>query len=66
MSQVIGRVTPPKNMVEAARKSLSTEGFDKLMRRLDGRSPTPAELVAAVEEDNGDRHERNAAEQPAQ
>jgi hypothetical protein len=66
VSQMVGRVTPPKDMVEAARGSLSASGFDKLMRRLNGRSPTSAELVAAVEEDNGDRHELNAAEQPAQ
>lgn len=49
-----GRVTPPANMVEAARKSLSPAGFDKLMQRVGTRSPTPAELVAAVEEERND------------
>lgn len=58
----VGRVTPPKDMMGAARKSLSTAGFEELMRRLDGRSPTAAELCAAVDKEraNDDRPELNA------
>lgn len=55
MPLINGRVTPPKDMVEAARKSLSAEGFDKLMAQLPaGQSPTAAQLCAAVEKERDD------------
>lgn len=40
-----GTVTPPADMMEAARLSLSPVGFENLMARTGGRIPTPAELV---------------------
>jgi hypothetical protein len=40
-----GAVTPPTNMMDAARASLSEAGFANLMARTGGRAPTPAELV---------------------
>jgi len=57
----VGKVTPPADMVDAARKSLSAEGFDQLMRRTEGRAPTPAELCAAAdqERENGNRVQRS-------
>lgn len=65
---MVGRVTPPADMVEAARKSLSSAGFEALMRRLheQGRTvPTPRELCAAVNVErygNGDRNELDPEE----
>lgn len=44
-----GRVTPQADMIEAARRDLSPEGFDDLMRETGGRPPTPAELCAKVD-----------------
>lgn len=58
-----GRVTPPADMVEAARKSLSTEGFDNLMRRTEGRPPTPKELCAAVDQER--THDHRATRNPS-
>jgi hypothetical protein len=41
----VGTVTPPADMMEAARLSLTPTGFENLMARTGGRAPTPAELV---------------------
>lgn len=41
----VGTVTPPADMMEAARLSLTPTGFENLMARTGGRIPTPAELV---------------------
>jgi hypothetical protein len=40
-----GTVTPPADMMDAARRSLSPTGFSNLMARTSGLAPTPAELV---------------------
>lgn len=48
---MVGQVTPPPDMIGAARVSLSAQGFDTLMQQLNGRAPTPAELVALVEQE---------------
>lgn len=47
--QFAGSVTPPPDMIDAARKSLDADGFEELMRETAGRAPTPDELVAKVE-----------------
>lgn len=44
-----GTVTPPPDMVAAARASLTQEAFALLMDSIGHRAPTPAELCAAVE-----------------
>lgn len=49
MQHLSGKVTPPSDMIEAARKSLSPEDFEELMKHTGGRPPTPDELCAAVE-----------------
>lgn len=48
---MVGHVTPPADMMAAARRDLSSEGFATLMAQIGGRSPTPAELVALVEQE---------------
>lgn len=47
MSQPIahGTVTPPDDMMAAARASLSEEGFAELMAETGNQPPTPAQLV---------------------
>lgn len=40
-----GTVTPPADMMAAAKASLSEEGFAELMRETRGGIPTPAQLV---------------------
>lgn len=40
-----GTVTPPADMMQAARLSLTPTGFTNLMERTGGKAPTPAELV---------------------
>ena len=56
-----GMVTPPADMIAAARRDLSVEGFEKLMKATGGEPPTPGQLVAAVEEESHDhRPERNS------
>lgn len=45
-----GRVTPPADMIAAARNSLDDDGFVQLMHMTGGTAPTPAQLVALVEE----------------
>lgn len=46
---LVGEVRPPANMVEAARASLTRAGFEELLRTTEGKAPTSAQLVAAVE-----------------
>lgn len=41
----LGQVTPPADMMDAARRSLSVTGFSNLMERTGGRIPTPTEVV---------------------
>ena len=47
--QLVGSVTPPPDMIAAARASLSADAFALLMDSIGHRAPTPAELCAAVE-----------------
>lgn len=47
--KLAGEVTPPADMVEAARLSLSEAGFNDLMNQTGHQAPTPAQLCAAVE-----------------
>jgi hypothetical protein len=44
-----GVVTPPADMIDAARKSLPSDKFDELMRQTGGAAPTPAQLCALVD-----------------
>jgi hypothetical protein len=44
-----GKVTPPADMVEAARHSLSAKGFADLMLETGGCPPTPERLVELTE-----------------
>jgi hypothetical protein len=44
-----GHVRPPADMIAAAERSLSPEGFRDLMNQTGGAPPTPAQLCAAVE-----------------
>lgn len=44
-----GSVTPPDDMMEAARKSLPDAEFQALMRETEGAAPTPAQLCAHVD-----------------
>jgi hypothetical protein len=54
--KIAGMVTPPADMVAAARRDLSADGFAQLMQLTGGNPPTPAQLVTAVEEErNGNR-----------
>jgi hypothetical protein len=53
-----GTVTPPADMVAAAKRDLSPPGFDKLMAATSGAPPTPRQLVAAVEEERNDHRLR--------
>jgi hypothetical protein len=46
---LFGKVTHPKDMMEAARKSLSEQAFKDLMEQTGGRAPTPDELCAMVD-----------------
>ncbi len=41
---LVGRVTPPADMIGAARQSLPAHKFDEMMRLTDGKPPTPAQL----------------------
>lgn len=54
--KVTGVVTPPEDMLDAARKSLSIEGFNNLMRLTAGEAPTPQELCAAVDQERANDH----------
>jgi hypothetical protein len=44
-----GTVTPPADMIDAARKSLPADQFEELMRQTGGTAPTPAQLCALVD-----------------
>lgn len=46
---LVGMVTPPADMTEAARKSLPEQAFNDLMEQTGGRAPTPEELCAMVD-----------------
>lgn len=46
-----GTVTPPPDMIEAARLSLSEAGFNDLMNQTGHEPPTPEQLCAAVEQE---------------
>jgi hypothetical protein len=55
--KLAGMVTPPADMMAAARRDLSPDAFEKLMQATGGAPPTPSQLVAAVEEErHGTRH----------
>ena len=57
---VHGKVTPPADMIGAARRDLTPERFEALMAATGGQPPSPAQLVQAVEEQrHDDRAERN-------
>lgn len=43
-----GTVTPPTDMINAARLSLSDAAFNDLMNQTGNQPPTPAQLCAAV------------------
>jgi hypothetical protein len=45
-----GKVTPPPDMMEAARKSLDPETFEELMRETGGQPPTPDQLCRKADE----------------
>lgn len=47
--QFAGTVTPPPDMIDAARKSLSAKAFEELMAETGGAPPTPDQLCAKVE-----------------
>lgn len=47
--KLAGEVTPPADMVNAARLSLSEAGFNDLMNQTGQVPPTAAQLCAAVE-----------------
>lgn len=47
--QLSGTVTPPPDMMDAARKSLSDQAFADLMEQTGGREPTPDELCKMVD-----------------
>lgn len=46
--QFAGKVTPPPDMIAAARASLSEQAFKDLMDQTGGNPPTPDELCAMV------------------
>lgn len=50
-----GTVKPPANMMEAAQRDLSPEGFERLMKQTEGKPPTADQLVALVEEERNAR-----------
>lgn len=49
IKQFAGTVTPPVDMMDAARKSLSEQAFKDLMEQTGGRAPTADELCAMVD-----------------
>ena len=44
-----GTVTPPADMMDAARKSLSEQAFADLMEQTGGKQPTPEQLCKMVD-----------------
>jgi len=49
--KLAGKVSPPTDMIEAARLSLSEVGFKDLMNQTGNAAPTSAQLCAAVEQE---------------
>jgi len=51
IKQFAGHVRPPKDMMDAARKSLAPypSAFEDLMEQTGGREPTPEELCRMVD-----------------
>ena len=47
--RMAGTVTPPPDMMEAARLSLSEASFNDLMNQTANQAPTPEQLCAAAE-----------------
>lgn len=47
---LVGSVTPPQDMMEAARKSLSPEDFEALMLETGGEPPTAEQLCRKADE----------------
>lgn len=45
----IGKVTPPADLMDAARKSLSESGFAELMALTGGAIPTPRQIAEAAD-----------------
>lgn len=41
---LVGTVTPPPDMMEAAKKSLPEQAFQDLMEQTQGQPPTPEQL----------------------
>ena len=56
--QIAGTVTPPADMLGAARESLSPAAFHALLDTTGGRAPTSAELCAAVEAERARNDQR--------
>lgn len=52
-SPITGTVTPPADLVGAARASLRPETFDALMRDTNG-APTPRDIATAADRERGD------------
>ncbi len=48
--RMFGRVTPPVDLVAAARQSLSVEGFHALMQRTNDQ-PSSADICAAADKE---------------
>jgi hypothetical protein len=49
IKQFAGKVTPPADMIAAAKASLSEKAFADLMEQTGGREPTPDELCKMVD-----------------
>jgi len=47
---LVGKVTPPDDMMEAARNSLDATAFENLMLETQGKPPTPEQLCKKVDE----------------
>jgi hypothetical protein len=45
-----GHVSPPPDMIEAARQSLSPDDFESLMQETGGKAPTPEQLCRKADE----------------
>lgn len=51
----MGTVTPPADMMAAARASLTAEGFAELMRETGGAAPTPKQLCRIADREREQR-----------
>lgn len=49
VKRLVGTVTPPPDMMEAARLSLTEQAFKDLMEQTGGLAPTPDELCKMVD-----------------